>query len=60
MVIFSYISLVFCVHFYAVYVVSLLEMFVADQKGRGEIQIWLGHTMLVSCVYFASTYGWTF
>lgn len=58
MVIFSYISLVLCVHFYAVYVVSLLEVFVLSQDGRGEIPPLLGHFFLMACIYFASTYGW--
>lgn len=60
MVILSYISLVLCVHFYAVHVVSLLEVFALRQDGRGEIPLLFGHFFLMSCVYFASTYGWTF
>ena len=60
MVIFSYLSLVLCVHFYAVHVVSLLEVFVLRQGGRGELPLLLGHFFLASCVYFATNYGWAF
>ncbi len=60
MVIFSYISLVLCVRFYAVHVTSLLEVAILHQSGRGDLPMLLGHLFLVSCVYFATTFGWTF
>lgn len=59
MVILSYISLVLCVHFYAVHVVSLLEVAVLRQDGRGELPLLFGHFFLMACICFASTYGWT-